>query len=218
MRTYVETLKRVGVVLVSVGVVDLAYMVYCIVTEQGYSSSLNIFAVIAGVYLWRGHLGAVRLVTRFGAFFLAAAIGTLVFLVPFLQPMDLWVTQLKLNPIGSILGFLMTLALFGVLAWTYGQLRSAPVLQALQNDGRTTAAPRLAMGIGIVLPLAMGVVFHFTLSGEAGAKAVDLAKAEYGDQYKYSPTAINWAGNRVSARLTAYNDHEIKVVTVEWQK
>jgi len=218
VRTYLETLKRVGVVLMLVGFVDLAYMVYCISTEKSYSSSLNIFAVVAGVFLWRGHLGAVRLVARFSAFFLATAIGTLLFLVPFLQPLDLWVTRLKLNPIASVLGFMVTLALLGLLAWTYGQLRAAPVLQALQNDGRSITPPRLAMGIGIVLPLVLTALFHFTLSGEAGVKAVDLARAEYGDQYKYAPTAINWAGNHVSAKLTAYNDYEIKDVTVEWQQ
>jgi len=218
VRTYLETLRSVGAVLVLAGLVDVAYMVYCISTAQSYSSSLNIFAIIAGVFLWRGHLGAARLTARFAAFFLAAAIGTLLFLTPFLQPMDLWATQLRLNPVASVLGFLVTLALLGLLAWTYGQLRSAPVLEALQSDGHPTAAPRLAMGIGVVLPLAMAIAFHFTLSGDAGAKAIDLAKAEYGDQYKYSPTAINWAGNHVSAKLTAYNDHEIKVVTVEWQQ
>lgn len=218
MNTYLETLKRVGAVLVIVGLVDLAYMVYCISAGESYSSSLNIFAVVAGVFLWRGHLGAARLVARFAAFFLAAGIGTLLFLAPMLQPMDLWATQLRLNPISSIVALVVAAALMVLFSWTYRRLRSAPVLRALQSDGRPTAAPRLAMGIGAVLPLAMAILFHFTLSGDAGAKAIDLAKSEYGDQYKYSPTAINWAGNHVSARLTAYNDHEIKSVTVQWQQ
>jgi len=132
--------------------------------------------------------------------------------------MDLWITKLRLNPIASAWGFMVTLALLGLFAWAYAQLRSAPVLQALQSHGRPTAAPKLTIGIGFALPIAMSILFHFTLSGDAGSKAIDLAKSEYGTQYKYSPTAINWADNHVLVTLTAYNDHEIKVVTVEWQQ
>ena len=216
MRTYLETLKRVGIVLVLVGLADIGYFVYCISAGKSYSSSLNIFAIVAGVFLWRGHLGAAYLITRFSAFFLAASVGALLFLAPLLRPMDLWVTQLRLNPIATALGFVLAIAVTGLFAWTYRELRSAPVLQALQREGRSITPPRSAMVIGLALSLALAVVFHFTLGGEAGTKATDLAKAKYGDQYKYAPAAISLAGSHVSAEVTAYNDHEIKEVTVEW--
>ena len=218
VRTYLETLKRVGVVLVLVGLADIGYFAYCISVGKSYSSSLNIFAVVAGAFLWRGHLGAAYLITRFSAFFLAASIGALLFLAPLLRPMDLWVTQLRLNPIATALGFVLAIAVTGLFAWTYRELRSAPVLQTLQGEGRSTAAPKGAMVIGLVLSLALAAVFHFTLGGEMGTKAADLAKTKYGDQYKYTPTAISQAGSHVSAEVTAYNDHEIKEVAVEWDQ
>jgi hypothetical protein len=218
MKSYMETLKRVGAVLVLVGMADVAYMAYCIGTGKSYSSGLNIFAVIAGVFLWRGHLGAAHLVTRFAALLLTGSIGTLLFLAPLLRPIDLWATQLRLNPIASILGVVVTATMVGLLAWTYRELRSAPVIQALQSDGRSTAAPRGAMAIGVIIPLTIAIVFYFTFGGEIGAKAIDLARAQYGVQYKYAPMAISQAGNHVSAKLTAYNDHEIKEVTVEWDR
>jgi hypothetical protein len=99
-----SVLKRVAKVLIAVGLVDIAYMVYCIANGQGYSSSLNIFAVIAGIFLWRGHLGAVRIVTRFSALMLTAATGIVLFLLPTLQPAGLWLLEFKLNPVRTISG------------------------------------------------------------------------------------------------------------------
>lgn len=218
MKTYLETLRRVGAVLVLAGLVDIAFMVYSISTGSSYSSSVNIFAVIAGVFLWRGHLGAAYQVTRFSALLLAGSVGTVLFLAPLLRPMDLWATQLRLNPTASILGFVMAVAMLVLLAWTYRELRSAPIIQALRSEGRSTAAPRSAMVIGAILPLVMAIFFHFTLGGEIGAKAIVLAKAQYGDRYKYSPTSISQGGDHVRATVAAYNDHEIKEVTVEWDR
>ena len=56
-------LKRVGLALVVFGIADIAFMIYSVTKGQSYSSSFNIFAVIAGVFLIRGSLGATRLVT-----------------------------------------------------------------------------------------------------------------------------------------------------------
>ena len=155
--TYLGTLKRVGVVLVLVGLVDIAYMVYCISRDQGYSSGLNIFVVIAGVFLWRGHLGAARIVAGFAAFFLATTIG-----------------MLRRSAIG------------------HGDRHRPP---ARHGD-------------------------HLSLHIERGCGG-----ESHGDgpgpvrrSVQVFPAAIHWAGHQVTANVTAYNDHEIKVVAVEWQQ
>lgn len=44
-------LVRTGKVLITVGVIDIGVMIYCIANEISYSSSFNIFAVIAGFFL-----------------------------------------------------------------------------------------------------------------------------------------------------------------------
>ena len=48
-------LKRVGVALIVFGAIDIGVMMYCIAHQISYSSSFNLFAVISGIYLWRGH-------------------------------------------------------------------------------------------------------------------------------------------------------------------
>ncbi|GLQ50905.1 hypothetical protein ACFFJT_06355 [Dyella flava] len=216
MDSYLDVLKRVARVLIVAGLIDIAYMVYCIAHKQGYSSGLNIFAVIAGIFLWRGHLGAVRIVTRFTALMIAVAFGLFVFLLPMLQPTGLWLAEFEINPIRTIVGCVTVVVMFVLLIWVYRQLRVDSVVQALGRAGQPTAPPKLAFGLGAVITIFLTVVFHFTLGGSAGSKAIELAKAKYGDQYQYAPNAISWAGNHALARLTAYNEHEIKTVVVEW--
>ncbi len=59
---------------------------------------------------------------------------------------------------------------------------------------------------------------HFTLGGTPGAKAVEVARAEYGEDYKYHVTAMRWSNGNVWSKLTAYNEQEIKPVQVEWEQ
>ncbi len=71
-------------------------MAYCIVNELSYSSSFNIFAVIAGVLLIRQSLRTARAVAWFAAFLLTGFTGAAA-IFPFLTPFDLWVVNLRLD-------------------------------------------------------------------------------------------------------------------------
>jgi hypothetical protein len=50
-------LRKTGWVLVAVGLIDIAMMIYTISLGMSYSSSLNIFAVVAGLFLIGGKIG-----------------------------------------------------------------------------------------------------------------------------------------------------------------
>jgi len=64
---------------------DIGIMVYCIANKTSYSSSFNIFAVIAGVYSLKANLKARRLTSQFAALLFFAFPGLLL-AVPFLLP------------------------------------------------------------------------------------------------------------------------------------
>jgi hypothetical protein len=68
---YRGVLKRVGVVLVLVALADVGWMIYCFIHGMPYSSSLNLFAVAAGVFLIRGSLRTATYVRWFSIFFLS---------------------------------------------------------------------------------------------------------------------------------------------------
>jgi hypothetical protein len=96
-------LKRVGAALIIFGAIDIAVMAYCIAHRVNYSSSFNVFAVLAGVYIWKGHPWWVKWVTRVAAFYVAAFCAiALVF--PFMFPVDLAFAQLRIHPSSALLG------------------------------------------------------------------------------------------------------------------
>jgi hypothetical protein len=218
MPNYRAILKKVGLALVAFGLVDIAFMIYAVSHGQNYSSSFNIFAVVAGVFLLHGSLGATRLVTWFSAFMLTGFILAIFFLFPFLQPFRLLVVQAKLHPGSTATLWLLSLVALALLGWTYRQLRSPPVLEALKANGRPTSPPRLAFGLGLALVAVLAVVLNITLHSAAAAKAELLARQELGSSYSYSTQSIQWAGDHGSAVVVAYNDREIKYVPVKWSQ
>ncbi len=218
MADYRGILRRVGFAWLAFGLADIAFLIYCIANDKNYSSSFNIFAVIAGIFLIRGSLAATRLVTWFAAFMLTGFVGAIFVLLPFMPPAGLVVLDLKLNPVSSIALCLLMVFVLALLGWTYQQLRAAPVVDALRASGRRGSAPKLAFALGLALVVFLAVMLQMTLKGPVGAKAIDLARQKAGPGYNYAVQSIQWAGDRGKAVVAAYNDAEIKYVPVEWNE
>lgn len=151
-------LARVGLVLVIVGIIDIAIMIYCIMKAMHYSSSFNIFAVVLGVLLVRGNLWAASVVRFFGAFFLASGIALIAFL-PFVQPISLTLTEVRGT---SPFGLLFPLILLIVCFWATRELNGEPVLAAFQSSGRNISPLIFPVALGVGLVAAVGSVIIFT--------------------------------------------------------
>jgi hypothetical protein len=218
MPAYRRVLREVGLVVLVIGIADIGLMIYCIMTGLNYSSSLNIFAVVAGIFLMRGSLAAAKLVTWFAAFLLAGSLSAGLILLPFLQPFDLWLIEFRLNPTESLLFGAFAVAVLGALVWVYRRLRSPEVIEARVAAGHSSSPPRLAFVLGVVLAVGLAILFRFTMGGENAARAVQIAESQNGPGYKYHVTDMHWFNSTVHARVKAYNEHEVKSVEVEWQR
>jgi hypothetical protein len=126
---YLPVLKRVGIVLVFVGLLDIGQMIYCIAKGIYYSSSLNIFAVVAGIFLMRGSLRAAGIVLWYAAFGLTAVCGLLVICPLFVSP-RLAYTAVRLYPLWSPISLVFVTAGLGLFYWVVWQLGSESVLAA----------------------------------------------------------------------------------------
>ena len=208
-------------VLVAAGVLDIAVMAYCIVSGISYSSSLNVFAVVAGAFLVRGSLVAAGLVRWVSVFFLAA-LCALAVAWPVVQPLDLTLTQVRLSPSAAAVSALLLGAVACLFFWMQRQLGRPPVIVATKAAGKKVRSMRVPAAAGVALVVLLAAVLPFALSGESGAKAKAVAQGQLGAGYKYHVSSLSVSttgrGISVSARVTAWNDSEVRVVPVEWSE
>lgn len=208
-------LRKVGWALIAVGIIDIAFMVYCIMNEIGYSSSLNIFAVIAGVLLVRNSMRTANVVTFFAAFMMSAAVGVVI-LFPLLVPLDFLIALMRLSAESLILFALVAIAFFAFAFWVYRSLTAPEVMEARRTAGVNAKAPVGGFIVGGVLVIGLFTILTFATHGRSAAIAIEKASAKIGPGYKYYVTSMSWSGNSGRATVTAYNESEIREVKIEW--
>lgn len=209
-------LNRVGMALLVVGVVDVAIFIYCTTNNISYSSSFNIFAIVAGIFLIKGSVRVAHIVTLFSAFLLAAFVG-LFFTFPFMEPIELRIIDFKLNPVSRQLSIVFMFFAIGFIYWVYHQLSSESVMLARKEAGMSYGVPKQAFALGIILVIGLAFAMNKLSNSESAHIARIKASEIYGEGYEYHVTHINSSGDQVYARLTAYNESEIRTVEVEWQ-
>jgi hypothetical protein len=160
--SHLLVLKRVGWLLLVVGLLDIGVMVYCIASGMAYSSSLNIFAVVGGAFLIRGSLRAAAIIRSLGAFMIAAFASVLLG-SPLLQPLNLTLTQIRLSPLFAVQSLIVFTFFVGLLWWLTKELGSQSMLAAQAAAGRKLKSIRLpvAAGISLVVILAIREVARF---------------------------------------------------------
>jgi hypothetical protein len=207
--------RKAGIILLIIGIIDIGVMIYCIANKISYSSSFNIFAVIAGVLLIKGGVKTAHIVRWFSAFFVIVFIG-MIFLFPITMPIQLLATQIKLNPIGTLGSYAFLLVSIGVLIWIYKQLSTPGALAILGQAGYKTSTPKSALYAAIGIMVLGGVMFTLLFNSESAEKAKALAKEQLGPAYEYHISNMHISGDKGSAIVTAYNSSEIKDVKVKW--
>ncbi len=218
---HASILKRTGTVLVAVGLLDIAVMIYCIANRISYSSSFNIFAVIAGIFLLRGSLRAASIVRWFAAFMIAAFVGLLL-AWPLMQPIDLTLTQVRLSPLSTLTSLGLLVLIFALLSWLVRELGRTSILEARAAEGRKSRDMRIPVVLGVGL-IAMLVVFlNLLLGGDSASKAKALAEQDLGSSYRYHVSSMNIAktsqGTFISGVVTAWNEREIHNIPVKWEE
>jgi len=220
-------LRRVGIVLIVVGVLDIAWMFHAISSRQGYSSSFNIFAVIAGVLLYRQSLLATRIVTLFSAVFIAGFLVILITL-PLFFPVGLLRTYFRITPMASLVGSgAFIAAALAILLWVYRSLASSPVQAAIRSAGfddrRFLHRPRSGFWLGAALATVLATVLFFVERSETAQEAIKRARAAKGPGFHYFVSSLSrsWTSQTrtdVQATVLAYTDSTVEAVNLEWHE
>lgn len=218
---YTTTLRRAGLLLLIVGGLDMALMLYCIINRINYSSSLNLFAVIAGIFLLRKSLRAAAIVRWFALLILSAGMALLL-TWPLLQPLDLTLTQLQLHPQSLLSSLATLLLLLALLGWLVKTLGSPSITQAQEQAGIKRWNTRFALAIGMGLPLLLILALTRFLDGDTANRAKAMAAQQVGPAYQLHVASLNIKSQghstSVAAMVIAWNQQEIREIPVQWQQ
>jgi hypothetical protein len=226
MDDYRKVLRKVGLALIVVGLLDIGWMAYCITRWWSYSSSLNVLAVIAGILLIRGSLPTARVVAFFSAFLIVAFAGiALLFPVLMRVPLDLMWLYLRLHPFVAIGSLLLVPALLVLLWWTYRMLTKPAVFAAMDQQQIDYRHWRCRPSTGFV---AGGLLLSF-LVGSLGiyssglrSRAEQEARKKVGAGYRLWVSSVSVSSTSgghtvVQAEVIAFRDREMKRVPVEFE-
>lgn len=212
-------LKRAGAVVIAIGLLDIAVGVFCLVNGMNYSSSVNICAIIGGIFLLRGSLRAASIVRWVAVFLLAVSAGVML-VWPFFQPADLTLTYFRVSPLSASFLLGAMAVFFALLIWVCRELGREPILAARAAAGRKTRDMRIPAVAGGGLGVALGTSVTLLLGGEWGSKAKSLAEQQLGKDYRYHVSSLSFTmnshGTSVAGFVTAWNEREIRSVPVWW--
>ena len=223
---YQEKLKRCGIVLIIVGILDISFMAWCNSHSQSYNPTFNIFSIIAGFFLIRGSLKAAKWTAYFGSFFLVMSIGG--FLATCLAfPAAYTIASWKFQAHSMIYNMIMGIICYPLLYWICKELLSSDVVEAQKSAQIKPAYIKRPIIIGVIASLVLGVILFKATRDKNASHAVQLAEKKFGGAYNYQVTnmsitsSINPNGTShktVSAIVAAYNDSDFKRVPVSWKE
>jgi hypothetical protein len=218
---YGAILRRAGFVLIAVGVIDIGWMIYCIINRISYSSSLNIFAVVAGILLIRGGLktaGAIRWL----AIVFVSAFVSLIILYPILQPFGLTLAEIRFDTGGMSVSFFFAAVIISLLYWIARELGREPIQVARESAGLKRSSARMPIWCGSGILVLAFVLLRAFQSGETADRAKLEAAKAVGPGYSFHVTSfsINYGGSRksISAVVAAWNDKEVRNIPVHWEE
>jgi hypothetical protein len=218
---YRVILRRAGLVLVAIGLIDIGWMVYCIANGISYSSSLNIFAVIAGVLLIRGGLKTAGIVRWLAILAVSSLVG-LAIVFPFLQPMALTLAEIRFHTMSVVSSTGLMVVLATALYWVARELGREPVQIARDKAGLKRRSARIPILCGFGLVVLGSLMLIIFLNGESAERAKLEAAKTVGPGFALNVTSLyindSPKHKSVAAVVTAWNDKEVRDIPVHWEE
>lgn len=213
-------LKRAGGVLLALGIIDGTVTIARLAVAGPYPAAIDSIAIMAGVFLLWGGPRAALWVRTLAVFMLAAGI-LLVIAAPLYQPLDLTVTEIRLDPAAFAAKAVAAIFMLCVTLWVTLQLGHPSVQGAIATAGIKRWDMRIPAQAGGGLVALGGLLLWLALHGQSADLATSLALQQLGPDYRYHLSWIsssnNGHGTTVTGVVTAWNEKEIKQVLLHWE-
>ncbi|MEL7354229.1 MAG: hypothetical protein AAF171_16820 [Cyanobacteria bacterium P01_A01_bin.116] len=215
-----KILKRSGAILVAIGFIDLAILLYCTIGQIPYPSRFNLVAALAGVLLLGDNLRAATIVRWFAALGFGGVVA-FIFAFPFIQPLDLTLTYLRLEPAAIVPSMVTAVLLVVVLFWLCCELGRKPVQAAMRAARVKPWDIGIAAVVGAVLVAGIAVAATLLLNSDDVAQVEALAQQRWGRDYSYHVSSLSATqgrrGTTIKGEITAWNDQEIRRIPINFQ-
>jgi hypothetical protein len=213
-------LRRVGGVLLAVGMIDLGVTIVRRAVAGPYLAALDAIAILAGLCLLWGGPRAALWVRSLAVFLLAAGVVPII-ATPFYQPLSLTIAELRADW-ADLAGKAAQLAvLLAFLLWVALELGRASVQEAIIRAGIRRWSMQIPAQAGGGIVLLVGFLSWLSIHGQSAPLAESLALQQLGPDYRYHLSWISSAktdrGTSVSGVVTAWNDKEVKTVLLHWE-
>lgn len=217
--THSQSLKRAGWGLLAAGIMAAAATTVPLATARPCLAAFAGTAGLAGIFLLRGGPRAALWVRTLVICLLAAAV-TAVIAAPLFQPLDLTITEIRLDPADFGTAAALALAVLGVLWWSNLELGRAPVRDAIASAHIRHWDMRMPAQVGSGVVVLAALLLWLMLHGQTADLATSLAFQQIGPGYRYH---LSWMSNSYSGHgrsvtgvVTAWNHKEVKTVLLHW--
>jgi hypothetical protein len=213
-------LKRVGVVLLVVGLIDTVVTIERFAIAGPCPAAFDATAIVAGIFLFLGGPRAALWVRTLAIFLLAAGIALMI-AAPFYQPLDLTLTEIRLDPTALIFKAAPIAVILVLSLWVSRELGRQPIQDAIASAGIRRWDMRIPAQAGAGVVVLVCLLLWLALHGQSAQLAESLALQQLGPDYRYHLSWISRGGNghgtSISGVVTAWNDKEIKTVLLHWE-
>lgn len=213
----IPVLRRAGLILIALGMLEIAYG---LITAPPNTIKLNLFGLITGSLLYFGGLRVASGVKWLACLALVPALGAV--LQPFVvAPIDLTLTSIRLGPLQMLMLYLPMLYMLGVVIFLVVELNREEYFAARAAAGRKLRDMRIPLAIGAVIAVGVTVMQFRVLYGDDAARATQMVSARLGPSYQYYANSIVYQyGEKslVHATVQAWNDNEVHLIPVRWEK
>lgn len=218
-----KILKRTGLLLIAIGIIDIAYMIYVVSNGNSYHSSFNIFAIIAGAFLIKQNLKAARVIATFCSIYIAYSLGSAI-LTTVLFPFGFWASYIKNYFSDAATSFIFFALAVTVLSYIYTSLTNKEIVEDMEQSGqrfdKKWKIPSAGFAYGAIGSLIAIIMIFTMLRGDSANEAIARAQNQNGNNYGYFVSSIDISisnGTKsVSSIVTGYNDKEIVNFQINW--
>ena len=141
---------------------------------------------------------------------------------PLLQPVGLTLAEIRFNGVGVVTSVFFAVVIIAALYWVARELGREPILVAREGAGLKRGSARVPLFCGIGAVVAGSVALMVFLGGESADRAKREAAEQVGPGFALHVTSlmINESGGhkRVSAVVAAWNDKEVRDISVHWEE